>query len=126
MRVETEILAAEAELRRAVLERDVDALGRLLADDVRFVGPDGSIVDKAKDLETHRSGAMRVVRYEPLEEPEVHSIAPEVYRLLTRIDVAVEIAGVRHEGRYLYTRIYVRRNGHPQIVLAQAVPAVAN
>ena len=43
---------------------DVDALRALLAEDLRFRLPDGSVVDRAADLHAHASGALRFLQIE--------------------------------------------------------------
>jgi uncharacterized protein DUF4440 len=54
------LLDAERLLQRAVLTGDVALLDRLLDDDVLYTGPDGVVLDKQTDLESHRSGNLRV------------------------------------------------------------------
>lgn len=50
-----EILRAEASLRQAMLESDVEALDRLVHDRLLFAGPDGAVYRKEDDLRVHRS-----------------------------------------------------------------------
>src|SRR3954465_785365 len=64
---DTEIVALEAELRRAQLAADVPALGRLISEDLLFTGPDGKLGTKAQDLAAHGSGVVRFRTHEPRE-----------------------------------------------------------
>lgn len=60
MNLESDISSLEEQLRIAMLRSDVSVLDSLIADDLLFVGPDGSVLGKAEDLELHRSGAQRI------------------------------------------------------------------
>jgi len=62
-----EIVALEAELRRAQLDADVATLDRLIADELLFTGPDGRLGTKAEDLAAHGSGVVRFREHEPEE-----------------------------------------------------------
>lgn len=52
---------AEDDLQKAMRAGDTHALRSLLAEDLRFRLPDGSVIDRATDLERHASGATRFV-----------------------------------------------------------------
>jgi len=56
------INAAESRLRQAMLGSDIDVLADLLADDLLFVGPQGQVLTKTADLDTHRSGQLQLTR----------------------------------------------------------------
>ena len=58
------VVASEEQLRAAQLGADVAALDRLIADELLFTGPDGQLGTKAQDLESHRSGAVRLLAHE--------------------------------------------------------------
>ena len=72
-----EIVAAEAHLRSAQLNADVDALDQLIADDLLFTGPDGNLATKADDLAAHRSGLVRFGKHEP-EELRIRRVGANV------------------------------------------------
>jgi hypothetical protein len=57
MNMDDEILARESDLRQAQLTGDVQALDRLLDDQLVFTAIDGTLAGKADDLTLHRSGA---------------------------------------------------------------------
>jgi ketosteroid isomerase-like protein len=57
---QTDIHACEARLRDAALAGDVAALDALLADDLIFTNQLGQVLDKEKDLDLHRNGALRL------------------------------------------------------------------
>ena len=118
--MEEEVRIAERALRRAVLDADVDALDGLLADEVLYVAPDGSTLDKAADLQAYRSGDLRIHRYDPRGEPSIRRVADEVVLLTTVVDLAAEFRGAAHAGVFRYTRLYVRRAAAWRIAFAQA------
>ena len=49
MNLESEISLLEEQLRIAMLRSDLSALDALIADDLLFVAPDGSVIGKAED-----------------------------------------------------------------------------
>lgn len=107
---DTEIAACEARLRDAQLAADVDALDRLIADDLLFTGPDGQLATKAQDLEAHRSGTVRFREHLP-EELRVRRVGPDVAISALRARLAVEVAGTLYRGTYRYTRVWARESG---------------
>lgn len=54
----------EDAIQAAMLASDVAALDALVADELVFIGPDGSAIAKASDLAAHRTGATRFARIE--------------------------------------------------------------
>jgi hypothetical protein len=80
---DTEITALEADLRAAQLGADVNALDRLISDDLLFIGPDGALATKAQDLAAYRDGVMRVTMHEP-EELHVRRVGAEVAVVVLR------------------------------------------
>src|SRR3954470_14136032 len=87
-----EIVALEAEIRRAQLDADVGVLDRLISDDLLFTGPDGQLGTKAQDLAAHGAGVVRFREHEPLEL-RIRRVGSDgaVCALLARL--AVEVAG---------------------------------
>ena len=72
-----EIVELEARLRAAQLAADVAALDALIAEDLLFTGPDGSLGTKEQDLAAHASGAVRFREHVP-EELRVHRVGANV------------------------------------------------
>jgi hypothetical protein len=60
----SELRTAEQRLVLAMLAGDADALERLLADEATYTGPDGQVTDRASDIELHRSGTLRLQRFD--------------------------------------------------------------
>ena len=113
---------AESALQDAVRTRDVEALEGLLHDEVRFMGPDGSVIGKEEDLASHRSGTMTI---DSLDE-----VSREVKRFGdTGITLVVlDIAGTSQDqliaARLAYTRAWRLDGSTWQVIAAQgsAVP----
>jgi hypothetical protein len=74
---DAEIVALESDLRAAQLAADANALDRLIADELLFTGPDGSVGTKEQDLAAHRSGAVRFRAHEP-EELRIRRVGADV------------------------------------------------
>ena len=115
------VLAAERELQAAQRASDVAELERLLHPDLLAVGPDGSLADKAADLEAHRTGVFTIAE---LEEEELH--------VRTVGDTAVTFVVLRIRGtigddevagRMRYTRTWTRDGGGWRVIAAHIAPA---
>jgi ketosteroid isomerase-like protein len=116
--VDTEISALEAELRAAQLSADVDALDRLIAQDLLFVGPDGAFATKADDLAAYRDGVMRITMHEP-EELRVRRVGSDVAVVALRTRMAGTYAGAPFAGTARYTRVWAREAGQWRVVAGQ-------
>jgi len=110
-----EIVAIEAQLRSAQLSADTNTLDQLISDDLLFTGPDGHLANKAQDLDSHSSGAVRFREHEP-EELRVRRIGSTVAISALRARLAVEVAGKVVHGVYRYTRVWSREDGQWQVV----------
>ena len=104
-----EIVAMEAEIRKAQLSADVRALDSLIADALLFTGPDGQLGSKTQDLEGYRSGVVRFRRHEPLEL-RIRRVGPDVAVTALRARLEVEVNSTTIRGTYRYTRIWAREN----------------
>jgi len=117
-----EIVALEAELRRAQLDADVATLDRLIADELLFTGPDGRLGSKAEDLAAHGSGMVRFREHEP-EELRVRAVGNAVRVVALRTRLTVEVDGRPVSGTYRYTRVWARDEGGPWRIVAGHVSA---
>ena len=105
---DAEIVALEAQLRAAQLAADVSALDALIADELLFTGPDGSVGTKEQDLAAHRSGAVRFRAHEP-EELRVRRVGADVAVTALRARLVVAVGGELAQGTYRYTRVWARQ-----------------
>jgi ketosteroid isomerase-like protein len=118
---ESEIAALEEKLRSAMLHGDLSVLDSLIADELLFVAPDGSVLGKAGDLELHRSGAQRISQ---LEFADLLVRARGEVAVST---VAALVAGTFNEqpfsGHFRYMRIWARTQAGWQVIAGSASPA---
>jgi len=113
---DAEIVELEAQLRAAQLAADVSALDALIADELLFTGPDGSVGTKEQDLAAHRSGAVRFREHEP-EELRVRRVGADVAVTALRARLVVAVGGELAQGTYRYTRVWTRlRTGEWRVV----------
>jgi catechol 2,3-dioxygenase-like lactoylglutathione lyase family enzyme len=95
---------AEAAIRAAQLAGDVDALERLIADDLVFTGPDGLIYGKQDDLDAHRNGLIRISELTPSEE-HIRDLGSTVV-VSVRMQMRGSFQGAEFAGPFRYTRIW--------------------
>ena len=107
---DAEIVSLEAALRSAQLSADVDALARLISDDLLFTGPDGQLATKAQDLAAHRSGTVRIREHRPTEL-RVRRLGPDAAVVALRTQLVVDVQGNTVQGAYRYTRVWSREGG---------------
>jgi ketosteroid isomerase-like protein len=118
---EQSVLRRERELQAAMRAHDVDALDGLLHDDLLAVGPDGTLADKAMDLEAHRTGVFTIAE---LTEEDLH-VRVHGDLALTFVVLAIRgtIDGADVSGRYRYTRTWTRVTGDWRVIAAHISPA---
>ncbi|MEH2453625.1 nuclear transport factor 2 family protein [Nostoc sp.] len=113
----------EVELREAMLRNDITALDRLLADEVIFTDPQGSVIDKVEDLSLHQSGNLVVTSYETDE------LIVRVFGSTAITNLKVRLTGLfkgeSFSGVYRYTRTYLKQNEQWQIIADQATAITA-
>jgi ketosteroid isomerase-like protein len=119
---DSEILALEAAIRAAQLAADVEALDRLIADELLFTGPDGRLSSKAEDLAAHRSGAIRIREHLPIElRIQRLNADTAIVALRARLTVALRDATV--QGMYRYTRVWSRSQGEWRVAGGHVAPS---
>lgn len=117
---EAELLTAERALQAAQRASDVAALDRLLHPDLLAVGPDGSLSDKAADLEAHRSGLFRI---DELSERDLRTLVyGDTAITFVLVDVRGAIGDAAVAERLRYTRTWVRDGGAWRVLAAHIAP----
>ncbi|GAB3104083.1 nuclear transport factor 2 family protein [Isoptericola nanjingensis] len=115
------LLAAERALQAAQRAGDVDALGALLHPRCVGAGPDGSVFSREDDLESYRSGLLRITRLEEESLDVREDAASGTSRLVAAVD-AVQ-GGTAVSARLVYTRLWVRADEGWQVLAATLAPA---
>lgn len=95
----------ESALKDAQLNSDVGKLDELVADDLVFVGPDGSIMTKNDDLASHACGAVRFRKHETIDI-QAHQIASNAWFVVHRALLTLVVDGSITSGAYAYSRIW--------------------
>lgn len=94
--------ATEKRSQRAQLSSDLDELDLLLHPELVFAGPDGSIGDKATDLDAHRTGLVRIDSID--EEDLIVRVASGVGIVILTARMAGEFAQQGFDARMRYAR----------------------
>lgn len=102
----SDIAQLEERLRTAMLAGDVPELDALIDDRLCFVGPDGGLYGKADDLELYRSGAQKLARID-FEDVLIEQYGSTAIAVVLA-DLAGVLGGQVFEGRFRYTRTWVR------------------
>jgi len=116
MSIDDEILACEAQLRRAQLAGDVAALDQLLDDELVFTNLDGTLGGKSDDLALHRSGRLRITKMDPSDRQIVHLGVTSVVSVRMKAEAMLDGAPLTATLRY--TRIWHKRPEGWRVVAA--------
>ncbi|MFL5594395.1 MAG: nuclear transport factor 2 family protein [Gemmatimonadaceae bacterium] len=122
-RQDPEIVELEARIRTAQLNADVTALDVLLAEDLLFTGPDGTVGTKAQDLAAYGTGAVRFREHIPTEL-RIRRVGDDVAVVALRARLVVDVGGARVAGEYRYTRVWAQDGGGVWRVVGGHVSAV--
>jgi ketosteroid isomerase-like protein len=122
---DAEVVALEADLRRAQLAADVPALDRLISDDLLFTAPNGALATKEQDLTAHQTGSHRIREHEPLEL-RIRRVGSDVAIVSLLARMAVEVRGKLARGAFRYTRVWAREHGSWRIAAGHVAPATEN
>ncbi|TPD65833.1 nuclear transport factor 2 family protein [Flavobacterium microcysteis] len=85
----TEILNQENKLYKAIQESDIVMLDELLHEDLLFVIPNGDVITKEMDLQTYRSGNIKI-----------NKLVPKIENLNLLGDLAVITLTIELQGSY--------------------------
>lgn len=128
--IETELLRIENDWPRVIKEKDVVAVGRVEADDLIIIYPDGSMGNKARDINDISSGAMTA------DDIEMTDLKVKVLDA----DAAVvtgqtELKNAKYKtpdgksmdisGKYRFIDTFARRNGDWKLVAAISTRVIA-
>ncbi|QBD80811.1 nuclear transport factor 2 family protein [Ktedonosporobacter rubrisoli] len=110
-----EIVHAEKQLQQAMVNNDVQALERLLHDDLVFIDAEGNVQGKREDIESHASGAMVQTAMEFVEEP-IMQFYGESAVVAVKAHVKVQLQGKPLEAFCRYLRIWQFQDERWQII----------
>jgi ketosteroid isomerase-like protein len=110
-----EIVHAEKQLQQAMVNNDVQALERLLHDDLVFIDVEGNVQGKHNDIESHASGAVVQTAVEFVEEP-VMQVHGENATVAVKAYVQVQLQGKPVEAHCRYLRVWLFQDERWQII----------
>ncbi len=87
-----------------MLASDIAALDMLIADDLIFIGPDGSVLAKNDDLAVHRSGEQQMTLLQVQEQ--CIRVSGNVGSVSVLAHVAGFFKGHAFDGRFRYLRVW--------------------
>jgi len=105
----------EEKLRLAMLNSDVSVLDELIADDLTWTMHTGQVVDKQFDLEAHRSGVFRFTMLN-LSDRQIHTYGNDCAVVTLKAELAGTYNNQSFSETYRFTRVWVQRQNHWQIV----------
>jgi ketosteroid isomerase-like protein len=115
---EQAVRGLEQAYRDAVMQQDVPALGRLLADDFIATSSRGEIRDKAKEIDDIKPSPDFKMEAFNLDDIKVRIFA-ETAIVTGRSTLKVAFKGQSSTSVFRYTRVYVKRNNRWQAVAQQ-------
>jgi ketosteroid isomerase-like protein len=110
-----EIRDVELQLQQAMVKNDVQALERLIHDDLVFIDVEGNVQGKHDDIESHASGAVVQTAVEFVEEP-VMQLHGETAVVAVKAYVKVQLQGKPVEALCRYLRVWLFQDKRWQIL----------
>ena len=125
--IETELLRIENDWPRVIREKDVTAAGKVMADDVILIYPDGNVGNKDLDLKDIGAGAVSAELME-MTDLAVHVIDKDAAYVTGRIVMTKARyqppsgAAIDISGHYRFLDTFARKNGEWKLVAGASVP----
>lgn len=108
------ILALEEELRLAMCGSDLDALDKLLAENLIFTNHLGQRVSKAEDIDSHRK-KLFVINDITLSNQEIINLGNSAV-VATQAHVSGSYNGKPTKAKFCFTRVWANNEGIWQVV----------
>lgn len=113
----SQILTLEKQWAEALVKSDLDALGRLYADDLVYVHSGGNVETKAQFLDRVRAGGLKYQKLD-LVNPRARVYGDGAVVTGT-FDVSVLVDGQPVNTKVVYTHVYGRQDGQWRLVAHQ-------
>ncbi len=114
-----EILKLENSLFAAMLNNDTAYLDYLLHDSLLFVNPHGQVLTKILDMETYRSGTLRIATADA-DQQEINLIGDAAVTS-ARIKLSGAFEGEAFEGTFRYIRVWKLFDADWKIIAGSSV-----
>ena len=116
--IESQIEAAEEQLRLAMLASDVELLDALISPSLIFTTHFGTVISKQDDLEIHRSGALKFQTIEPSERKML--ILDGLAYVSVRVRLSGAFGGSPFQDDVRFSRVWrLSKNNSWQVVAGQ-------
>jgi hypothetical protein len=99
---------------------DLVALGELIADGLRFTGPDGTVFGRQADLEAHRTGATRFDQIDEVSRSTLES--GDTGKTETTAEAVLVNGSARILKRLLWRRSWKIIGGRWQVIEGSVIP----
>ena len=113
----SEVLEVHKARVRALVEADLETLDQIVADDLTFTTPHGTVLTKPMVFDSVRSGKMNVARMD-VEDVVVREFG-DMAILTYRTDTTYTDNDTLVDGSVRSTTVYLRRDGTWKLVAAQ-------
>jgi ketosteroid isomerase-like protein len=110
-----EIRAVELHLQQAMVNNDVQALERLLHDDLVFIDVEGNVQGKRDDIDSHASGAVVQTAVDFIGEPTMQ-LHGETAIVAVKAQVKVQLQGTPVEALCRYLRVWLFQDERWQVL----------
>ncbi len=108
------IIQLEYHLLEAIKKSDLTFLDHILHDDLLFMIPNGSIITKAMDMDSHRAGDMKVDELIP--NIETVKIIKDTAIVIVVYETKGSMMGQAIEGKFRYIRVWKKFNHDIKII----------
>ena len=125
--IETELLRIENDWPRVIREKDAAAAGRVMADDVVLIYPDGNVGGKEQDLKDIGAGAVTAESIE-MADLKVHVIDNDAAYVTGRTVLTKaqykppDGPALNISGHYRFLDTFAKRNGEWKLIAGASVP----
>lgn len=114
-----QIAKQEQELAKAMLNSNVQQLDELISDDLIFTDHTGRLLDKAADLEAHRSGTLKIDTLE--SSGQLIKIFGNTAVVSVLVNIGGSYAAEHFKGTLRFTRVWMKRDDSWKVVAAHSV-----
>jgi ketosteroid isomerase-like protein len=114
MDTQQQIEALEARFIEAMKTSNVDELQELLSDDLIFTNQNGHLVNKADDLNMHRSGKLEIYSLET--SAQIITVFDDVAVVSVVQDLGGAFDGHTYAGIFRYTRVWKLTDSKWQVI----------
>jgi hypothetical protein len=113
-----QIIKMEHALMQAMLKSNVKALDSLISDDLIFTDHTGRVLNKVTDIESHRSGNLKIELLEPSEQ------IIKIYNQTAIVSVLMMVSGhylnEHFQGKIRYSRTWINTDNVWKIVMGHS------